>query len=336
MSIPYKMRPTGFDSWYVRLQRDLLQLLGSSEKFELDWIAPEKKLIIHTDRVDTAVLSEVTALADELVPSNIEVVQYNQSIDIPWQEWQPGFEQIEYLESTAQQYINTGIYPNSNMNIHAIALTRVWNGTLNINPVFGCRGDISWMFSLNYNLGTDPQTPKTGAGMWGSSAVTYFYGNGFSTNTKYDIVWNRNILNVNDKLIKTFADEEFDKTQRVMYLFASNNGSPMYTSKVIYHFSVEEDGKELLNYVPAIDPSGTPCMFDRVTCTPRYSATSVSFIGGIDTQTQLDNVLQNLPDRTGQDIKELKIRLAEDLQTDANNAKLEAMQAKNWNIIQVV
>lgn len=86
MSIPYKMRPTGFDSWYVRLQRDLLQLLGSSEKFELAWIAPEKKLIIHTDRVDSDVLAEVAALAAELVPSDIEVVQYNHHIEVSWKD----------------------------------------------------------------------------------------------------------------------------------------------------------------------------------------------------------------------------------------------------------
>lgn len=86
MSIPYKMRPTGFDSWYVRLQRDLLQLLGSSEKFELAWIAPEKKLIIHTDRVDADVLAEVSAIAAELVPSDIEVVQYNHNMEISWKD----------------------------------------------------------------------------------------------------------------------------------------------------------------------------------------------------------------------------------------------------------
>lgn len=86
MSIPYKMRPTGFDSWYVRLQRDLLQLLGSSEKFELAWIAPEKKLIIHTDRVDDAVLAQVAAIAAELVPSDIEVVQYNHHIEVSWRD----------------------------------------------------------------------------------------------------------------------------------------------------------------------------------------------------------------------------------------------------------
>lgn len=86
MSIPTKCRPTGFDSWYVRLQRDLLQLLGSSEKFELAWIAPEKKLIIHTDRVDADVLAEVSAIAAELVPSDIEVVQYNHNMEISWKD----------------------------------------------------------------------------------------------------------------------------------------------------------------------------------------------------------------------------------------------------------
>lgn len=86
MSIPSKMRPTGFDSWYVRLYRDLLELLGSPEKFVLDWIAPEKKLIIHTDRVDDTVLTEVAAIAAELVPVEVDIVQYNHHIEVSWKD----------------------------------------------------------------------------------------------------------------------------------------------------------------------------------------------------------------------------------------------------------
>lgn len=86
MSIPYKMRPTGFDSWYVRLYRDLLQLLGSPAKFELAWIASEKKLIIHTDRVDDTVLTEVAAIAATLVPIEVDIVQYNHHIEVSWKD----------------------------------------------------------------------------------------------------------------------------------------------------------------------------------------------------------------------------------------------------------
>lgn len=86
MSIPIIAGPIGYDSWYVRLYRELLQLLGSPEKFELGWVAPEKKLVIHTDRVDDNTLTEVAAIAATLVPVEVDIVQYNHNMEISWKD----------------------------------------------------------------------------------------------------------------------------------------------------------------------------------------------------------------------------------------------------------
>lgn len=76
----------GFDSWYVRLYRDLLELLGSPAKLELVWIASENKLVVHTDRVEGTILAEVTDMLEQFVPSNVEIVWYNHNMEVNWRD----------------------------------------------------------------------------------------------------------------------------------------------------------------------------------------------------------------------------------------------------------
>lgn len=46
----------------------------------------------------------------------------------------------------------------------------------------------------------------------------------------------------------------------------------------IYSFSESQDGKYVLNALPALDETGAPCMFDTVTRTPFYNANTGDFI----------------------------------------------------------
>lgn len=86
MSIPIIAGPAGYDSWYVKLYRELCQLLGSPLKFKLDWIASEKKLVIHTDRISDDKLQTIQDLLERVLPQNIEVVQYNHHIEVSWRD----------------------------------------------------------------------------------------------------------------------------------------------------------------------------------------------------------------------------------------------------------
>ena len=54
----------------------------------------------------------------------------------------------------------------------------------------------------------------------------------------------------------------------------------------------------------------------------------------MENQPQLHKLLRSLPDRTGQTVGTLQVRLAAPLQTESNFAALDAMVAKNWEISQ--
>jgi hypothetical protein len=102
----------------------------------------------------------------------------------------------------------------------------------------------------------------------------------------------------------------------------------------IKYFKSKKGTKETLSLVPCLDSTGAPCMFDLVTRIPLRNSGAGDFIAGIEEQKQLDAVLRRLPDRTGLDVGTLQVRLAEALKTPENEAALDAMVAKNWEISQ--
>lgn len=115
------------------------------------------------------------------------------------------------------------------------------------------------------------------------------------------------------------------------YLLFRHNDWGLNTDR-IYSFVINKEG-DLCNLVPALDSAGVPCMYDRVSNTPKYNTRSGAFIAGIETLSQLYSLLAKLPDLTGQEQKTLKIRLDAALQTDELRAMIdERGEAKNWEI----
>lgn len=94
-------------------------------------------------------------------------------------------------------------------------------------------------------------------------------------------------------------------------------------------------GEKIVGHVvPVLNELGQPTMWDLIRKTPLKKYSDGDFIAGIDTQAQFNNMLRKLPDRSGQEVGTLQVRLAEALQTKANLAALDAMVAKNWEISQ--
>lgn len=94
-------------------------------------------------------------------------------------------------------------------------------------------------------------------------------------------------------------------------------------------------GEKIVGHVvPVLNELGQPTMWDLIRKTPLKKYSDGDFIAGIDTQAQFNNMLRKLPDRSGQEVGTLQVRLAEGLQTEANLAALDAMVAKNWEISQ--
>jgi hypothetical protein len=192
-----------------------------------------------------------------------------------------GYLAAEFLESTGTQHMNTGVNAKGTLTTSVTVLTRVWDGSNNTNIVFGVNtSEYGYFLSLNYNKGNDT-TEKQGAYGYGSPSAILIVSPKNALNTKYDFVWQKNILKRNGQLCANPDQKDFNTGYPIL-LFArrESNGSVGRSSKVIYLFSIAEDGKALLNYIPALDNNGSPCMFDTVTKKPFYNSGTGQFIAG--------------------------------------------------------
>lgn len=102
----------------------------------------------------------------------------------------------------------------------------------------------------------------------------------------------------------------------------------------IREVSFSRGEKAVGHAIPVLDDLGQPIMWDLIRRIPLKKYSDGDFIAGIDTQAQFNNMLRKLPDRTGQEVGILQVRLADALQTEENLAALDAMIAKNWEISQ--
>lgn len=120
MSIPVIAGPLGYDSWYVKVFRNICEIVRDPKKFLLEWIAPEKKLAVHTDRLDDATSYRITSMLEYTVPAGIEVVRYNHNFEISWRDINKYAECVTPMDMYAVSPETTKIEPN---NFGALYLT---------------------------------------------------------------------------------------------------------------------------------------------------------------------------------------------------------------------
>lgn len=125
-----------------------------------------------------------------------------------------------------------------------------------------------------------------------------------------------------------------EESERFFYIFDRDTaGSSVWVGGV--REVLFSRGERVVGHmVPVLNEQGLPGMWDLLRRIPLSKAGEDNFIVGIDTQEQLNNMLRKLPDRTGQEIGSLQVRLAAALRTPENEAKLDAMLEKNWEITQ--
>lgn len=73
-------------TWRV-LKQMLVPILGGEDKFVMEYVNDEGKLVIHTDRLDDDMLATVDELLARVLPQNIELVQYNHHIEYSYEEY---------------------------------------------------------------------------------------------------------------------------------------------------------------------------------------------------------------------------------------------------------
>ena len=181
-----------------------------------------------------------------------------------------GFTEVEYLQSTNRNcYINTSVFPNLEnikLEIRAIKETGF--------SLFG-----SYEASMHFNL--------TGSGNYnylrynGGSTPTYLVSDADKPHT---FVADRGSLYVDGEL-KVSRENSTGTSINSIALFARLGGSNnnQYTdagNHTIYYCKIWNNGVLVRDFVPCLDLSNVPCLYDKVTGTAFYNRGTGSFTYG--------------------------------------------------------
>lgn len=181
-----------------------------------------------------------------------------------------GYTELEYIESSGSQYINTDFMPDNNTRV--IVDAEAVGSASSSHFLFGCRTSgtsESFCFFYYNNWGADFQTS---ANRKTFSDITF--------TDRLFVDFNGNVLTVNDTLV-SFTETTF-QTIVPLQLFAVNtNGTigSMLAAKM-YSCRIYDNGILARDFVPATDGSGTAGMYDLVTSVFYTNAGSGAFTAG--------------------------------------------------------
>lgn len=206
--------------------------------------------------------NEVDILMRRVVPQP----QSFQITDMPL-----GYRRLEYLESTGTQYIDTGLLLDNGSELTVDCEIDPNSGVVS-GAVFGFQNTNIYQDRAGWS---EFATGMHGWVFWGwlSSDQTI----PSEPQKRHSVELSRAGLYWNGVKLRE-VDQGAFKTSGTCWLFARNSTTSVtkYYGK-IYSFTFSQDGKPQLNFVPALDPTGAPCMFDRVTRKAFYNSGAGDF-----------------------------------------------------------
>ena len=266
-------------------------------------------------------VEEAGALLDRVLPRKL----------VTEMEWADGFPvnytRLEYLESTAGTYIKTGL----TLNNRSVVESSHYQTEAVSSAVYGARKGSS---KSEIDMWAACTTVRWGIVVGDDRSSFYEHSFARKTNMKHASHSSVFILN-GVEYSKRYSVLEFETPE--LYVFAVNTDGKVEASSgtvKMLKFDVFQETSLVLQYIPALDETGTPCMYDTVNKKLVYNSGSGQFIAGVETMEQLAAVLRGLPDYTGQDGGELHLRLSDTLYETAVASGIieETATAKNWQI----
>lgn len=166
-----------------------------------------------------------------------------------------GYTQLEYIESTGTQYIDTNIIGNSNLSIEASmqmtsALTWRWLFSSRI----GASGNLA---SIGLETGDSTTALR---GEYGNQ--TYAYN--VNPTTLLNINFNKNICNVNS-ISKTYNVETFESNCNLIIFGRNNSGTiTSFSYAKLYYFKIYNNDILVRNFIPCKNSSNEIGLYDVV------------------------------------------------------------------------
>lgn len=241
---------------------------------------------------DIVVRDYIPALDPDGVPCMFEVftgeAYYNQGsgkfltpLDFQRTKVPNNFKRVPWLESSGTQYINTDYIPNNETGLWIRCRKNNPTTTTGLQIPFGMNGG-TYIYPLSIN----------------NTYLQYSWGGWVNTNGSYYYVddgepYDSSLNFFNSKIVSfTSLENNYSKTDtrtlaamnKPLYLFSYNNNGTVGYSLIgkVYRAKISQLDTVVRDYLPCVDETGIPCMYDLVTQTAYYNVgtNEFSFLGG--------------------------------------------------------
>ena len=256
---------------------------GMTESEKAEWSAGMKGAYKYTDlnRVNEAMVYLQNRLRGygylvDVVPPVIEDVDPGAS-RLP-----TGYQEVEYIQSSGTQYINTGYKPNSNTRL--VYDCNVASSVTANNGIFGVRDTSAATSPNRFNFWIQGS---------GSTIRSDYFGTGKNPSQSINLLNQRIVIDKN-KNVCTVAGNTLTseagtgQCENNLFLFCVNNaGTPnYYTNTRLYSCQIYDNGALIRDFVPAKNSDGTVGLYDLVNDAFYSNAGTGTFTAGPDVGTQ--------------------------------------------------
>lgn len=188
------------------------------------------------------------------------------------------YTQLEYIESTGSQYINTGFYPNHNTRIdidfEAISTNNAGaeNGLVLYGSGYSAENSAYECYAWNQQLEIN----------YGNSNINFITT--LTPGVKLRLSQNKSaisIYNFSSASTTTYSlPEQTFKTPYPMALFGAKRNNNILGYQKVFGCQIYDDGVLIRDYVPAKDENNIAGLYDRVYNKFYPSASSTAFVAG--------------------------------------------------------
>lgn len=203
-------------------------------------------------------------LTVEAIPQSFIDEIYQQGYDIGYEAGQdyakvPYSRELDFLESSGTQYINTGFKPNQNTRV------KILFSYSSGGYVFG--SEKAWK-SASYDLHSS---------LCAYNNESYSFG-ALTANLIYFADFNKNNFKLQTGTTKTFTSATFSSGLN-LYLFGGNRGGSLNEAMKgkIYACKIYDNYTLVRDFIPVLDNDGTPSLYDKVNKQFYYNQGSGTF-----------------------------------------------------------
>lgn len=177
----------------------------------------------------------------------------------------PYLRRVAYLESHGTEWIDTGVLSSSELEV---AVDFVCNSGF----VFGT-------YVSPYQFACDTSAP----GLWRIDGYGGSPSHNISKGVRHVIVLRNGPSTLDGDVVVNINSSFFDEGSRVLLFKADTQGGLV---GMVYSFSISKNGENLRSYIPVLDISGRPAMYDEVSGNLFYNQGTGEFTWGeLDSQT---------------------------------------------------